>query len=161
MRILEHKKIDARCKIVGGATFGDSRPTRYTRKLHRKKPANTEFLGYMAGEQLAEQLRGADIFCCPSIWNDPFPMALLEAMASGLPVVASRTGGIPEQLAYGGGILVAPNDPEVLAGALEKLVTDARYREELSQRALIAFKKHFFWSGVREQYEQVVQGLLA
>ncbi|HTV53805.1 MAG TPA: glycosyltransferase family 4 protein [Terriglobia bacterium] len=161
MRILERNKINARCKIVGGAKFGNSRSTRYVRKLQRRKSSNTELLGYLAGESLAEQLRGADIFCCPSVWNDPFPMALLEGMATGLPVVASETGGIPEQLAHGGGVLVPPNDPQALATALERLVQDTVYREELSAKALASFKEHFFWSGVRKQYERVVQGLLA
>jgi spore coat protein SA len=161
MRILENKKINAKCKIVGGARFGSSKSTGYVRKLHRRKSNNTEFVGYKSGDGLAELLRSADIFCCPSIWNDPFPMSLLEAMASGLPVVASKTGGIPEQLAHGGGVLVPPNNPEALAAALEKLVNDVPYREKLSERALVSFKEHFFWSGVRQQYEQVVQGLLA
>jgi spore coat protein SA len=161
MRILERKKIKAKCKIVGGARFGSSSPTRYVRKLQRRKSTNTEMIGYVAGDGLAELLRNADIFCCPSIWNDPFPMALLEAMASGLPVVASRTGGIPEQLAYGGGILVPPNEPEALAAALERLVNDASYREELSDKALISFREHFFWSVTRKQYERVVHGLVS
>jgi spore coat protein SA len=157
MRILESRRISVKCKIVGGSGFGNSKPTRYVRKLHRRKATNTEFVGYTVGDSLAEQLRSADVFCCPSIWNDPFPLAPLEAMASGLPVVASKTGGLPEQLAYGGGILVAPNDPEALAAALERLVNDAPYREELSGRAQVAFNNHFFWSEVREQYERVVR----
>jgi spore coat protein SA len=161
MRILEHKKINAKCKIVGGARFGSSSPTRYVRKLQRRKSTNTELVGYLAGDGLAEVLRNADIFCCPSIWNDPFPMALLEAMASGLPVVASKTGGIPEQLAHGGGILVPPNEPEALAAALERLVNDGPYREELSDEALVSFREHFFWSGTRRQYEGVLQGLIS
>jgi spore coat protein SA len=161
MRILENKKINAKCQIVGGAGFGSSNPTRYVRKLRRRRSTNTELVGYVAGEGVAELLRDADIFCCPSIWNDPFPLALLEAMASGLPIVASNTGGIPEQLAHGGGIMVPPNDPEALAAALERLVNDVPYREELSDKALVSFREHFFWTGTRKQYERVLQGLVS
>jgi spore coat protein SA len=159
MRILERHGVRAICKIVGGATFGNSRPTRYVRSLKRQQPGNTEFVGYVTGDALADLLRGADIFCCPSIWNDPFPLAPLEAMATGLPIVASNTGGLGEMLAYGGGILVPPNDPEELAAALERLVKDVAYREDLSGEALVSFNKHFFWAEVRDQYERVVREL--
>ena len=68
---------------LSGSAFGGSRPTRYVHKLRRIRPSNTELIGYRAGVELADLLRDADIFCCPSIWNDPFPMAILEAMAMG------------------------------------------------------------------------------
>ena len=102
MRILERKGIAAKCVIVGGSAFGGSKPTRYVRKLERTRPGNTELVGYRSGHELAAMLRQADIYCCPSIWHDPFPIAPLEAMATGLPVVAAKMGGIPEALAYGG-----------------------------------------------------------
>ena len=119
MNILQKRGIKAKCTIVGGSAFGGSRPTRYVHKLRRIRPSNTELIGYRAGVELADLLRDADIFCCPSIWNDPFPMAILEAMATGLPIVASATGGIPEQLAHGGGVTVPPNDEEALATVLQ------------------------------------------
>ena len=86
-------------------------------------------------------------------------MSLFEAMASGLPVVASKTGGIPEQLAYGGGIMVPANDKEALAAALLKLLEDASYRERLGKEALQASREHFLWSNVRDNYELFVDGL--
>jgi glycosyltransferase involved in cell wall biosynthesis len=116
-------------------------------------------LGYRAGNEFASLLRQADIFCCPSIWNDPFPMTLLEAMSSGLPVVASRIGGIPEQLAHGGGILVPPDDKEALATALEKLLEDASYRESLGSEASRASRRHFLWDNTRSQYNSLIHGL--
>ena len=78
-------------------------------------------------------------------------------MAAGLPVVASNVGGLPEALAHGGGVLVAPDDPKALASALERLVTDGSYREELGQQARASYSDHFQWSSVREQYCQVLQ----
>lgn len=159
MRILERKGVRVSCKIVGGAKFGDSRPTRYVRRLKRIRPSNTAFVGYMVGDGLAGLLRSADIFCCPSIWNDPFPLAPLEAMATGLPVVATNRGGLPEALAHGGGVLVPANDVERLADALQRLVEDEGYRRELGATAYASFRDHFMWSNVRDQYERVVQGL--
>jgi glycosyltransferase involved in cell wall biosynthesis len=57
---------------------------------------------------------------------------VLEAMAAGLPVVASRVGGLPEQVVHGEtGVLVAPGDPEDLAEALARLVADGELRRRL------------------------------
>lgn len=161
MDILQSRGINAKCTIVGGSAFGGSRPTRYIHKLRRIRPRNTELVGYRAGHEFASLLRQADIFCCPSIWNDPFPMSLLEAMSSGLPVVASKIGGIPEQLAYGGGILVPPDDKEALANVLEKLMEDASYRESLGSEASRASRGHFLWDNTRRQYDSVINGLIA
>jgi spore coat protein SA len=161
MRILQNRGIEAKCTIVGGSGFGGSKPTRYVRKLERTRPSNTELIGYRAGNEFASLLRQADIFCCPSIWNDPFPMSLLEAMASGLPVVASKIGGIPEQLAYGGGILVPPNDKEALATVLQQLVEDASFRERLGNEALRVSRRHFLWDNTRHQYDSLIHGLVS
>jgi spore coat protein SA len=156
MQRLKHRGIAVRCKIVGGAGFGDSRTTRYVRSLRRMRPDNTEFTGYVSGDGLAELLRRADIYCCPSIWNDPFPLAPLEAMATGLPVVASDTGGLREMFAHGGGVLIPPNDPEELSLALQALVEHEPTRRKLSTTGRASFCSHFLWSTVRAQYEKVV-----
>ena len=161
MRILERKGIAAKCVIVGGSAFGGSKPTHYVRKLERTRPGNTELVGYRSGHELAAMLRQADIYCCPSIWHDPFPLAPLEAMATGLPVVAAKMGGIPEALAYGGGILVPPNDEAALAAALQQLIENVPYRESLGREALQAFRDHFIWDNVRNQYGSVIRGLVA
>jgi len=159
MRILQDRGIGAKCTIIGGSAFGGSRPTRYVRKLERTRPSNTELIGYRAGDELASLIRNADIFCCPSIFNDPFPMSLLEAMACGLPVVASATGGIPEQLAHGGGVMVPPDDEEALATALQRLLEDPSYREKLGKEALLASRGNFLWENTRHQYDSLIHGL--
>ena len=159
MRLLKERGVTARCQIVGGASFGDRRKTTYVRRLERMCPDNTELLGYKTGGKLADLLRQADIFCCPSIWNDPFPLAPIEAMACGLPVVASKTGGLPEALAFGGGVMVPPDEPEALADALQKVIEDFGYRQRLSEEAVISFHEHFRWENVRDQYLTCIEGL--
>jgi spore coat protein SA len=161
MRILEKNGVAAKCQIVGSSGFGNSKGTKYTRKLEQLKPNNTDLVGYKSGDALAEMLQNANIFCCPSIWNDPFPLAPLEAMATGLPVVASNVGGIPEALAYGGGLLVPPNNPEALAEALRTLIEDVAYREEMGVRGYASYLDHFVWDKVRDQYDQVIQEVSA
>jgi len=76
----------------------------------------------------------ADIFVFPS-HHEGMPMAVLEAMASGLPVVATAVGGVPELIKDGeNGLLVPPRAPKALALALEKLCRDARLRSEMGRR---------------------------
>lgn len=90
------------------------------------------FLGYR--DDLRAIIAGADLLLAPSR-AEGFGLAALEAMAQGVPVVASRVGGLPELLSQGGGVLTPPDDPEALAqGVLEALAT----RDSLSQAARIA-----------------------
>lgn len=152
MRMLERQGVQAVCRIIGGAWFGNRRATSYIRNLRRAAPDNCEFLGYHSGEALSQLVRTSDVFCCPSIWNDPFPLAPIEGMAAGLPVVASDVGGIPEVLAHGGGILVPPNAPERLAAALASLLTDGSRRRQMGSTARSVVERHFLWSNVRQQY---------
>lgn len=78
---------------------------------------------------------GGDVFVLPSA-AEAFPLALLQAMASGLPVIASRVGGIPELVRDGvDGLLVPADDPAALAGALRTLAGDGRARAEMGRRA--------------------------
>jgi spore coat protein SA len=115
--------------------------------------------GYYAGADLADQFRKAHIFCLPAVYNDPFPLAVIEGMASGLPVVATRRGGIPEALREGGGVLVAPSSPEELAKALQELVTNAELRGRVGREGYASYKKNFTWQRVRRQYHEIVNAL--
>jgi len=161
MRVLSERGVRATCKVFGGATFGSNQMTPYVRLLHKMKPDNTEIAGYVAGEELARLLRQADVFCCPSAWQEPFGMVITEALASGLPVVASRVGGIPEILRYGGGKLVSSNDPEALADALAELVASGAYRERLSKEAQSSFRAHFTWRHIQDRYLQILEEVMA
>ncbi len=76
------------------------------------------FHGELPKEQVAELMRGADLFVLPSL-HETFGCVLIEAMASGLPSVATRVGGVPEVLTPEAGALVAPRDPAALATAIE------------------------------------------
>jgi glycosyltransferase involved in cell wall biosynthesis len=82
-----------------------------------------EMPGFVGDEGLPGRYAQAALFVMPSL-NDAAPLAILEAMASGLPVVASAVGGIPEALPAGGALLVPPGDEEALAGAILQLLSD-------------------------------------
>jgi glycosyltransferase involved in cell wall biosynthesis len=79
--------------------------------------------------------RQADIFVLPSL-RESFPIVNLEAMASGLPVVASAVGGVPEAVVDGEtGFLVPANDPESIAEKVSLLVTDDKLRRRMGRKA--------------------------
>jgi glycosyltransferase involved in cell wall biosynthesis len=91
--------------------------------------------GWTSGEAKSALLRGATVFVLPSHF-EALPMAVLEAMAAGLPVVATRVGGIPDAIEDGrDGVLVAPHDPAALAAALDGLLADAPRRARLAVAA--------------------------
>jgi glycosyltransferase involved in cell wall biosynthesis len=80
--------------------------------------------------------RASDVCICPSVWNEAFGLVLAEAMACGVPCVASRVGGIPEVVEDGkSGLLVPPGDPTALASAIEALLDDDQLRISFSRRA--------------------------
>jgi len=156
MRILQRRGVYAICKIIGAASFGSHNPSKYVRKLMQSCPSNTSFEGYKSGKELAEEFRASDLFCCPSIWKEPFGMVNVEAMASGIPVIASNVGGIHEALQYGGGILVPANDADALATALQSLIEDSDLRTQLGTQALTAFNEHFAWRKLQMKYRQIL-----
>jgi glycosyltransferase involved in cell wall biosynthesis len=125
----------------------------------RDAPENIEFGGYRSASGLAEEFRRADIFCSPSVWEEPFGLVNVEAMACALPVVATRGGGVPEVFAGGGGILVERGSANELASALEKLIVDRSLRLELAMEGYRSFQRKFTWKTVHRRYREVLASL--
>lgn len=91
---------------------------------------------------IPDVLSALDVFVLPSLWEG-LPLALLEAMATGLPVVATRVGGNPEVVIHGEtGILVPPNDPRALAQAVHTL-HDPSPRMRMGQAGKARVREHF------------------
>lgn len=95
--------------------------------------AAVTFAGQLAPEEVRAHLASAALFVLPSR-SEGLPLALLEAMAAGVPSVAAEVGGVPEVLSPGTGLLVAPDDCASLAAALTALLLDAPRRAALAQR---------------------------
>ncbi|WP_211361719.1 glycosyltransferase family 4 protein [Pseudonocardia cypriaca] len=114
---------------------------------------------WLPPDQVGELLAGADVLVLPSR-NEGQPMAVLEAMAHGLCVVASEVGGIPELVDDGRtGLLVPPDDVEALAAALRKVLADAGLRAALGaaarERALREFDVDVVWRRIDAIYQGV------
>lgn len=94
-----------------------------------------EWLGWLDPEALHAQLRRCTVFVLPSL-SEGLPVALLEAMAHGVAIVATRVGAIPATLSAGEeALIVAPDDPQALAQAIRRLAGDAELRSSLGSAA--------------------------
>jgi glycosyltransferase involved in cell wall biosynthesis len=93
-------------------------------------------------EEVADWLRKADLYVHPSR-ADTFPSGVLEALACGAPVIASRVGGISEQVTEETGVLVEPGDPAALAAAIESLLTDPERRARMGRAAAADARERF------------------
>ncbi len=95
-------------------------------------------------EDVQEWLRAFDVFALPSTGNEGIPQALMQAMASGLPVVTTPVGAIPELVTHGEtGWIVAPENPEALAAGIAALLGDRELAKKLGEAGrLIVARKH-------------------
>ena len=100
------------------------------RRAAGESGARIGFEPFVDRSRLPELLRTADILVVPSRWDDPCPLTVGEGLATGLPVVASRIGGIPE-IVGPTSRLVPPGDPVALAAALAALADDPALRSRV------------------------------
>lgn len=124
--------------------------------------ANVELnIRYASHEELNERFSDAALLVAPSL-SETFGMTAVEAMASGLPVVASRVGGIPEVVADGTtGFLVPPNDPAALAQAIITLLRDEQARNSMANAARKLALERFSWDRIVEQYREALHSFIS
>jgi phosphatidylinositol alpha-mannosyltransferase len=135
---------DARLIIVG-----EGRPRRgYERYVARRGWTEVVFAGFVPDEDLARYFQSCDVFCAPSTGQESFGIVLLEAMAAGKPIVASRIPGYDEVLRDGvEGLLVKPKSDVELATALVRLLADEATRQRMGQAGQ-AKARNYRWEQV-------------
>jgi colanic acid/amylovoran biosynthesis glycosyltransferase len=132
--------------VVGAGPEGGAL-TKLARELGLDR--RVRFLGALPTDGVKEILREADVFVLAARRHvsgrmDGIPVALMEAMASGVPVVATALSGIPELVVDGvTGIVVPPHDPARLSAALRRLVEDPPLRSQLARQAREHVASHF------------------
>lgn len=101
-----------------------------------------------------------DLFVLPSLWEG-LPVSVLEAMAAGRPVVATRVGGVPEAVEHGvTGLLVPPRDPRALAAAIIRLLEDAELRRSMGRAGRERVEQQFSIAATVRRTEALYERLL-
>jgi len=134
---------------------------RLRRFVRQNRLEDVLFAGRVSDADKARFYKTAHIFCAPSTGQESFGIVLLEAMAAGLPVVASDIHGYKRVVQRNvTGLLVEPKDPDAIAGALERLLCEPALRERLGQ-AGARRAPEYDWSHVAAQlvelYEEVIR----
>jgi glycosyltransferase involved in cell wall biosynthesis len=121
---------------------------------------STHFVGYLQGQDLGAAFASADAFVFPSR-TETLGLVLLEAMAAGCPVVAARSGGIPDIVENGvNGYLFDPTDDQGAIVATQKLLQDPQQREILRQNARQEAER-WSWSAATRQLQAYYQTVIA
>jgi glycosyltransferase involved in cell wall biosynthesis len=119
---------------------------------------NAHYLGRIAGKEKRKTFESADIFVLPS-YTEGFSMAVLEAMAYGLPVVATRVGALQEILRDGShGFLVPPRNPQALAATLRPLIEDPALRRKIGESNARQAREHYDVNLVARQLIEALRG---
>jgi glycosyltransferase involved in cell wall biosynthesis len=115
------------------------------------------FLGFVPEERIGEYFALSDIFVCPSPF-ETFGITLVQAMAAGVPVAATRGSAIPEVVEDGKtGLLAPPLDAQALARATQTLLDDENRRQVMGRRARRVAEELYDWDRVAFQYESILR----
>ncbi len=152
---VKRQRPEARLIVVGAGRFG-----RYERKARSMGLTDVVFRGYVSAEELPRYHHTADVFCAPATGFESQGIVLLEAMAAGLPIVASNIEGYAGVLTHGvEGLLVLPGDEATLAQALVSLLDDDKRRRQMSELARQRARE-FSWERVSQQVISYYERLL-
>jgi len=126
-------------------------------------PANVRYLGYITDISMKYGLlkNHTDIFILPS-WNEGQPLAILEAMQFGLPIISTKDCGAVEEIVKDGfnGILVEKKNVKQLAQAIQLLVDDRQLRKKMGENSLRLYKENFTPERHLEKFEEILKSVL-
>ncbi|MBW3612309.1 MAG: glycosyltransferase family 4 protein, partial [Chloroflexi bacterium] len=144
---LRKRKVDARLLIIGAGP----KEREYRRFVGLRGIGDVEFLGRVSDDEKVRYFASADIYCAPNTGQESFGIVLLEAMAAGVPIVASDIHGFKRVVERNvQGILVEPRNPRALAAALYALGRDPELRDEMGEAGR-ARAPEYSWERVTER----------
>jgi glycosyltransferase involved in cell wall biosynthesis len=161
-RLAQEKGIDVaiRAAAQSGVALrvaGEGPEEAALRELAARLGAPVQFLGRLPRERMADALAGAAMVLLPSRYHEFAPYSALEAMAAGVPVLASALGGLPEIL--GPDRCLAPNDPGTLADRMRRLHDDPALRGAEGEALLARVREHHSQERFTERLLRLYEGL--
>lgn len=161
---LRDRNVDFDCTIVGD---GAERNALQAQIATHDLGDRVRLAGALLHEDVKHELARADAFVLPCVisedgWRDGIPVALMEAMAYGIPVVSTDILGLPELIDHGtGGLLVPSGDVEALADALQMLAHDSDLRESLGRNGRAKVLSDFNNARSAERLQDLIEGRAA
>jgi glycogen(starch) synthase len=150
-------ELGLRLRLVGEDWGGRALVARLARSLGVED--RVTMTGPVSRQELLREYSNADLFVLPSLF-EPYGIVLTEAMAAGLPIVASRVGGIPEVVGEGeDALLCPPADPVALADAIEQLARDGALRSRFAEAGLQRVQQ-FSWDRVIPQWIRLFESVV-
>jgi glycogen(starch) synthase len=134
--------------VISGEGFKQNKEKllKLTKKLNIAN--SVSFVGYFPDEKLPGLYAASDVFVLPALYEN-FPFAILEAQATGLPVISTRVGGIPELVTNNkNGLLVEPANSDQLTETMISLLQNPAFAEELGRRGRRLVEEKFAWPSV-------------
>lgn len=148
--------------IIGDSNYGiDKVPTPFVRRLQQEAESIRDqvvFTGFIDYHQIPTYLKTADVAVVPSMWDEPFGLTVVEAMAAGLPLITTRSGGIPEICEGVATIVKRDNIVENLANAILDLYENPKKREAMA-KASIERSKLFDKERYAEEFFKAIENL--
>ena len=132
--------------IIGASDYGkEQSPTPFTQKLQQEAKeleGSIVFTGFIVYEDVPSYLKAADVAVMPSIWEEPFGLTIIEAMAAGLPLITTRSGGIPEICEGIATLVNRENIVNNLTEAITDLYKHPQKREKMARTLLERSKQY-------------------
>jgi len=131
-------------------------------EMKERATHNVEFLGRLGSDELRSFYGNSRLVVVPSVWFEQFPMVILEAMARGLPVIASRIGGLPEIVEEGvTGSLFEPGNPEDLVQHVRRLWEDPQLCNQMGragqQKVMREYTEDAYFHNLMAVYQTAIQ----
>ncbi|MBE0440424.1 MAG: glycosyltransferase family 4 protein [Gammaproteobacteria bacterium] len=163
LNILLPRNPEWKAIFIGARHFGNTEPTTaYEREVLFELKAlgqKVEYKNAIPHQEVMANYEVADIAVVPSIWNEPFGRTALEAMASHCALVSSDRGGLAEVIPDTA-LIINPEDPSSIVTAVQKMIDEPWYRDELRQHAYNRVTRLFCQSKIVKQHDRIRQEVL-